>query len=303
MFDFVGRRKLFFTISIALVVITILATVIFGVRLDITFKGGAIMSYAYDGNVDKEAFRSVVGSVLSGNFNIQEQQDAISGSSNYVVSLASSDGINASVEASLLDQLQQTFPENNIEALSVSVVNPIIGGEFLAKSLVAVALAAVLMVIYVAIRFKKIGGWSAGVMAVVALLHDVMVVFATFVIFHFSIDQNFIAVVLTILGYSLNDTIVIYDRIRENSRLNSGKMELGEIVNLSLNQSFRRTLMTTVTTVSAMIVVSVVCYLFNVPSILTFSVPMIMGLISGFYSSTCLSSPLWYAWQLKKGKK
>ena len=87
------------------------------------------------------------------------------------------------------------------------------GTKFFAKCLVAVALAAVLLVIYVALRFRKIGGMSAGVMAVIALVHDVLMVYFTFVIFRFPIDDNFIAVVLTILGYSLNDTIVIYDRV------------------------------------------------------------------------------------------
>ena len=196
--------------------------------------------------------------------------------------------------------LESAFPYAKLELTSSSVVDPTIGTEFLAKSLVAIAFAAVLMLVYIGVRFRRISGWSAGLTAVVALLHDLMIVFFVFIWGGYSLNANFIAVCLTILGYSLNDTIVIYDRIRENKRILGDTVPIEDLVTKSINQSFSRSLMTSVTTCMAMLVVSVVAYLYNVQSILNFSVPMLFGMVSGFYSSTCIAPMLWTVWQKKK---
>ena len=139
-------------------------------------------------------------------------------------------------------------------------------------------------------------------MAVVALLHDVMVVFGTFVVFKMPLDDSFIAVVLTILGYSINSTIVIYDRIRENKRLYGSTKSLGEVVNISVNQTLARSVNTSVATILSMVVVCIVALIFGVNSILSFAFPIIMGLISGAYSSVCLASELWVTWKEKREK-
>ena len=165
------------------------------------------------------------------------------------------------------------------------------------NSEVAVAAAAVLMILYIAYRFRRMGGWSAGVFSVVALLHDVMYVFAAFVLFRFPIGDSFIAVALTILGYSINATIVVYDRIRENKRLLGSKVTVDEVVNVSINQSLTRSINTTVSTVIAMGTVCVISVIYHVESILVFSLPMLIGMVAGAYSSVCLAGPLWATWQ------
>jgi preprotein translocase subunit SecF len=178
------------------------------------------------------------------------------------------------------------------------------GFSFLLKCLTAVAIAAVLMVLYVTIRFKKIGGLSAGVMALVALFHDVAMIYFMYVIFQMPIDASFIAVVLMILGYSLNDTIVIYDRVREEKKLVGSKTDVGKIFNLSCTKCIKRTIMTSVTTLSAILVVYVVACAFNITSVQGFALPMLIGIISGCYSSICIAGPLWVMWQRhKKAKK
>ena len=179
------------------------------------------------------------------------------------------------------------------------------GREFVQKCAVAVALALLLMILYIALRFRVMDGWSAGVMAALVLLHDVIVVYATFVLCGFPINDSFIAVALTILGYSINATIVIYDRIRENRRLLGAKVSLSELVNLSINQSLGRTAGTSFSTILAMVVVAVMGWVYGLSSIVTFAFPLIMGLVSGLYSSVCLAGPLWVFWEErgKKGKK
>lgn len=300
--NFVGNRKIYFTFSILVLAVSMIFTFVFGVNLDIQFKGGSIITYSYQGEIDKNLFQSTIEEVIGGNVSIQETSDVNTGLNSLKVSLAEAKGIESEKQVELSDKLNQLFADNNIEVTSVNSVDPVIGKEFLAKSLTAVALASLLMIIYIGLRFKSIGGWSAGVMAVVALLHDILVVFATFVIFRYPINDNFIAVILTILGYSLNDTIVIYDRVRENKRLYGSKLGLGELVNKSINQSLTRSIATTVTTMMAMAVVAIVAIGFGVTSIVTFAVPMLVGLISGVYSSICIAGPLYVMWNDHKNK-
>ena len=177
------------------------------------------------------------------------------------------------------------------------------GFNFLLKCLAAVAIASILMVLYVTIRFKKIGGLSAGVMPLVALFHDIAMIYFLYVIFQMPIDSNFIAVVLMILGYSLNDTIVIYDRVREERKLLGRRATVAQSFNLSCTKSLKRTIMTSVTTLSAIIVVYVVAVVYNISSVKGFALPMMIGLISGCYSSVCIAGPLWVMWQNRKSAK
>ena len=298
--NFFAYRKYYFTISIMLIVVMLACALVFGVNLDIQFKGGALLTYSYTGDLDAPAFQKAAEKVLGQSVSMQESTDIATGKRNIVLSLPTSEGIDAERQAALAAALNEQFSGNEIETASISVVNPTIGGEFLAKCLVAIGFAALLMVFYVSFRFRRIGGWSAGVTAVVALVHDILMVFAVFVIGRISLNANFIAVCLTILGYSLNDTIVIYDRIRENRRIYGTSMPVEDLVNLSLNQSMTRSLLTSVTTASAMVVVSLVALLYNVNTILSFSFPMIIGMVSGFYSSVCIAPALWTMWQKKK---
>ena len=130
-----------------------------------------------------------------------------------------------------------------------------------------------------------------------------IMVFGSFVIFGFDINANFMAVLLTILGYSINATIIIYDRIRENKRLYGNKYNTEELVNMSISQTLGRSIHTTVTTVLAMTVVCVVCLFFGVTSIMSYALPLIVGMIAGVYSSNCIAPTLWVMWQNRKPKK
>ena len=201
---------------------------------------------------------------------------------------------------SMIETLNTTYPDNQFVQQEVSNVTPTIGNEFLAKSVVAVVAACVLILVYVAVRFRRIGGWSAGAMAIVALLHDMFVVYGVFVLLRIPLNGNFIAAMLTILGYSINDTVVIYDRIRENTGLYGKKMSLPELVNLSINQSFGRSMMTSITTCIALAIVCVVSIIFKLDSIFTFAVPLLFGMVSGVYSTMCIATQLWVSYKTRK---
>ena len=175
--------------------------------------------------------------------------------------------------------------------------------DFFAKCLVAVGVGIIIMIIYLGIRFRLINGWKAAITAVLALVHDMIFVYGTFVICGFPLDSNFIAVMLTILGYSANNTVIIYDRIRENTKLFGKKTSRSQIVNDSINQTLSRSIGTSFCTLLAMVVVCVVAGIFGVMDIFTFALPMIVGLLAGTYSSICIASELWVVWQDHSDKK
>lgn len=301
--NIVGKRKIFFLLSSILVVVAIASSFIFGIKLDIQFTGGSISTYSYENELDIEKFKSFVENNLDKKIKIQETTDIATNKKNVVVSLNNADGLSNDVQLKLNESIKTEFKDNNINLENTSNVDASIGREFLSKSLIAVGFAALVMVIYIALRFKRISGWSAGVVSVIALIHDVIMVYATFIIFNISINDNFIAVILTILGYSINDTIVIYDRIRENKKLFGNKLNSEQLVNKSINQSLRRSINTTISTVVAMLVVCIVSLIFGVTSIISFALPLIVGMISGVYSTICIAGPLWVSWQNRSNKK
>ena len=225
----------------------------------------------------------------------------ISGNQTLTVTLPGSDTLTTEQLDNLLTAMNEQYPDNKFVQNEVSNVDATIGKEFLLKSVVALVAACVLILLYVAYRFRKIGGLKAGSTAIVALLHDMFVVFGVFVLLRIPLNGNFIAALLTILGYSINDTVVIYDRIRENSALYGKKqMSLAELVNLSVNQSFARSLMTSITTCLALGVVCVVSVIYRLDSIYSFAFPLLFGMVSGVYSTICIATPLWVDWKNKK---
>jgi len=291
--DFVGKKKIFFGISIGIIVLGIIFNFIFGTRLDIQFSGGATLTFSYF--IQEKTTDKITTSF---------SQDLMGNTGNNVsVQFSGNNSIETEIQKNLESDLQAQYPDNNFVCLEASSVDASMGFMFLLKCLAAVALASILMVIYVTIRFKKIGGLSAGVMALVALFHDVAMIYFMYVIFQMPIDSNFIAVVLMIIGYSLNDTIVIYDRVREQRRLMGRSTDIGTIFNVSCTKTIKRTIMTSVTTFAAILIVYIVATVFNIASVKGFALPMMIGVISGCYSSICIAGPLWVMWQNHKEAK
>lgn len=300
-FDYIKNRKIYFIISGIIVIFSILSTFIFGAKLDIQFKGGTLITYLYEGDIDSNAFAADAEEALDGiQVKVTTGTDFNTGKNNIQLSLLSNSGLTADKQITLNDALEQKYADNNLQMAESTDVSPSSGKEFFQKCIVAAVFAAIVLILYIAIRFKNIGGWLAGICAVIALFHDIIVVYGTFVIFGMEIDANFMAVILTILGYSINDTIVIYDRIRENKTLYKDKLSLAELTNLSTNQSLTRSINTSVTTIATMLVVTIVAMVYGVNSIISFSFPMMIGLISGTYSTICIAGPLWVWLEEKK---
>lgn len=302
--DFVGKKKIFFGISIAIIVLGIICNFIFGTTLDIQFSGGATLRFSYSGEIDQTELYNYIQNKTTDKITTSFSTDIMGNSGNNVsVQFSGNDAIETDIQQNLEADLQKQYPDNNFKCLESNSVDASMGFNFLLKCLTAVAIASVLMVLYVTFRFKKIGGLSAGVMALVALFHDIAMIYFLYVIFQMPIDSNFIAVVLMILGYSLNDTIVIYDRVREERKALGSKADAGLVFNLSCTKTIKRTIMTSITTLSAILIVYIVAIFFNIASVQSFALPMMIGVISGCYSSVCIAGPLWVMWQNHKKEK
>ena len=305
--NFVGLRKKFLVFSSCLMAAIVLCAVVFGVHLDTEFTGGAMITLSYDGSFEMAQVQQTASDALENTgLTLQTGENVATGDQTLKISMPGTETVTTDQVEALLGSLNETYPDNNFAQLSLSNVSAAMGTKFLQKSLVAVVFALVLILLYIALRFKNIGGLTGGMMAVLALVNDLMVVFGTFVLLRTPLDGNFIAAMLTILGYSINDTVVVYDRIRENRALMGKKASFEELVNRSVNQSARRTLITTITTVMALGVLCIVAKLYGLDSIFTFAFPLMMGMISGVYTSLCVSTSAWMLWSErspKSGKK
>lgn len=296
-FDVVGKRKIFYIVSLTVIILSFIFTAIFGMNIAIEFKGGTIISYSYDGTVNENEVANVAQTVTGQQCNATLGESLADGETTVALSFPTSEGLTADMQVELTNALQGQFADANLELYSSQDVNPSTGSGFFGKCIVAVIFSAIVMIVYIGFRFRKIGGWVAGCCAVVALVHDMCFVYACCLVCRFDVDSNFMAVLLTILGYSINATIIIYDRIRENRRVYGDEKTLEELVNLSVTQSFGRSFHTTATTVIAMAAICIVSLIAGVQSILSFAFPLVIGLLAGVYSSNCIAPTLWTLWQ------
>lgn len=301
-YNFCGKRKMIAIITALVIIVAAVGIIVRGLKVAIEFKGGTMISYTYTGDIDVNEAQSIISGIVDTSVNVRSGESFESGSRELTVSFTSDTGLTADRQTQLTDALQENFAEANLQLYDSNDVSPTTGKEFFLKCLVAMVLAAVLIIIYIAIRFRKIGGVSAGLCSVLALLHDLVVAFAASVLFGFEFNSNMVAVILTILGYSINNTIVIYDRIRENRQL-MPKASMNDIINAGCSQSLTRSIRTSITTIGTMLIVTIVVMVSGYDSLLSFSVPLLFGLISGTYSSLFVAPVTWSWWMEKRAAK
>ncbi|MDR0822082.1 MAG: protein translocase subunit SecF [Oscillospiraceae bacterium] len=301
-FDFVGKAKIAIAIPCVIFVAAIIVLLIFGADVAIEFRGGTMVTYSFVGDIDLPAAEDLVNEQNLGASRVTEGTAFGTDLKTLTVAFSSNENMSADVQSELTDALQAAFSQHDLKVANSQDVNPSTGSTFFLKCLVAILFSFILLIIYIALRFKAVGGWSSGVFALVALLVDVFIVMSAFVFFRISIDANFIAVVLTILGYSINNTIVIYDRIRENRTLLGSKISYRDLVNISTVQSLTRSINTTAAVVLSLLAICVVSFIYGVDSIMSFAFPMLLGMISGLYTSIFLVGPMWVLWREWKQK-
>jgi len=279
-----NRSKTCLIISCAIMAIALVLTIFgHGINLGIDFEGGLSMEYSLKQTAVKGDLEGILSDMGIGSFTVTYQGSGESEAVIRIKDVAEEDI--QKVQAGFEEKLKEKYPEA-ISIGDVNYVGPVAGATLVRNAIISVLLAAALMLVYIAIRFD----FNSGVSAVFWLLHDVLIMLSFMVIFRSVIQMNssFIAAALTIVGYSINNTIVIFDRIRENAK-KYPSMPREEVTNVSIQESLGRTLTTTATT---LITIVALCIL-GVASIREFALPIIVGILSGVYSANMINGYVW----------
>lgn len=308
MFDIMSKKKYFLACSVVVIIAGIIGFIINGLQLDIQFEGGTIIQVAMpDDNFDAGKIENDLSAALNKKVTAQKLQTYNSQDTNAKVDMlmlkvSKENTLNEEEFNNVVEILRNDFGVKPDAQMDVQNVQPFIGKEMLRKGLQAAFLASILIILYLWLRFSAMSGLSAAVFAVVCLAHDVLIMFSVYTIFRIPINESFVAAILTILGYSINDTIIIYDRIRENSGL-LRKIHVNELVNRSILQTLTRSINTVLTTLISIITVYIFATVNNIQSLKEFTLPLIVGIVSGTYSSIFIAGPLWATWTQFKSKK
>ena len=291
----IENRKIFFAVSVVLICIGLAAMALNAnagrgaLNWDVEFTGGTSMELDMGGAFENDTLEDIVREV-TGQTSPQIQQ--VIGTNSVGIKLQS---IDSEMRVALMDAVTKTYPD--AELTEANDISGTVSGEMQQAAIKATLIACVAMLLYISLRFRD---FRAGGSAIIALIHDVLIVLSAYVLLRIPVNQSFIAVLLTILGYSVNSTIVIFDRIRENkSAFQTG--HAAEKINKSVSQTLARSINTSLTTLFTIGAI----YILGVQSIKEFSLPLIVGIVAGAYSSICISGSVWYTFlpKIEKGEK
>ena len=278
-YPFMSKRKIFYLASVALLVIGLGIGLIRGFNMGIDFTGGTVLQLNFGKQVDLNELKAQLPDT--------DIRDGIqfAGENNEKVILKTTQVMENAERQELCDKLQAQFGAGSGEFVeSAGLIGPSVGSELKSSAVKAVIIASICMLIYIAIRFE----WRFGIGAIVALLHDAFMLFAFYGLFHIQMNSPFIAGLLIVIGYSINDTIVIFDRIREGLKTSKRKQEY--VIDSSITACISRSVMTSVTTMVAILPLIVLCG----ESIRAFALPLIAGVLVGTYSSIAIASGVYY---------
>jgi preprotein translocase subunit SecF len=285
--DFMGWRKISFTISGLLIALGILGLIQIGrgkANLGIDFVGGTTLQLSFKDQVPVEKARTALEKNGFQGASIQQVGEG----NKILIRLRESEGTSDKVQ----NVFKQELPNNAFEVDSITEIGPVIGKALQRDALVAITVSLIAIIIYIAFRFE----FKFGVAAAIATMHDVLAVLGIFFIMKWEINLLIVTALLTLAGYSLTDTVVVFDRIRENLKRNK-KDKLPELVNKSLNEVLSRTIITSLT----VIVVLIPLALFGGDVLHDFSIALLLGVMVGTYSSVFVASPILVVWQAKSG--
>lgn len=277
-FDFVGKRKIFYAISTCIIIVGLLFTGIKGLDYGIDFSGGTMIQINPEKKVTVEQMQETLAP-YDLNASI-----VYAGKDNSELIIKTKKPLTNDERAQIIDSVEKKYGETKV--IASEEFGPTMSGEIKSNAIKSILIAAIGMLIYIIIRFRK---WQYGAAAISGLAHDVLMLISMYALFRFTVDNPFIAAILTIVGYSINDTIVIFDRIRENSKMHPG-MDLKEMLNMSINQMIGRSLMTSLTTIIAIIPL----ILMVSSQLAQFVIPLMIGIIAGTYSSIFICTPIYY---------
>ncbi|HZX47147.1 MAG TPA: protein translocase subunit SecF [Clostridia bacterium] len=279
----VEKSRLWLGISALVILAGLVFTMTVGLNLGIDFTGGTIIQIDLGKSFTTQEIREITDGFD------KEASITYAGEERTQVQIKTKLDLSEKERKEIFDKFRDKYDLSQEDLLSVQKVGPAIGEQLKRQAVISLAAAAVGMMIYITYRFE----FKFGVVATAALLHDVLVMLSVYAIMQIPINTSFIAAMLTIVGYSINATIVIFDRIRENRGFMKKGTSLADLVNLSINQTMARSINTSVTTLFTIGMI----YILGVSAIKEFALPLIVGILAGTYSSVLIAGPLWAIWK------
>ncbi|MBI4994220.1 protein translocase subunit SecF [Candidatus Peregrinibacteria bacterium] len=317
-YNIIGKSRVWFTLSGTLVGISLLALVVFGLKLGIDFNGGTLLDLTFEKQVSSEEIKfelkniqddlnksgpsskstSAKGETLESGKKLLElslSRVVQSGENQFILNM---EHIDNATHDKIIENFQKRF--GNLTENRFTTIGPVVGETLKRRAVVAVIIAMIMIVLYIAFAFRKVpqkvSPWKFGICAVIALMHDVLIPVGVFAIFRLEVDALFITAILTVLGFSVHDTIVVFDRIRENLKYQQRDESFSHLANKSMTQTMARSINTSLTTLITLMAL----LLLGSASIFNFILVLVIGIVVGTYSSIFLASPLLVLWQKKE---
>lgn len=285
--NIIKNMKIYSSISIAVIVIGLAFAAFSGLNLGIDFTGGTFLQIEFNQKMEVSEIRQITNEIDT------DASIVHAGQAKTQIIIKTAVNMTNNERIALFNQFKDKYNLADDALISQQKFGPSMGDEIRNKAFISVIIATICMLLYITYRFE----FKFGLAAIVALIHDVLIGLSVYSILRISVNSSFVAAMLTIVGYSINDTIVVFDRIRENVKL-MRKETYENIVNKSISQTIIRSINTSVTTLLA-----IAClYIFGVEAIKDFALPLIVGVLAGTYSSIFIASPVWYLLTTRKGK-
>lgn len=285
--DLIKHRKKYYIISAVIIIIGLISMAVSGLNFGIDFTGGTLIQLDLEKQVAMEEIREVMDEFD------KDAEIIFSGDKKQEVIIKSTLNLSREESSKVFEKYKEEFDLKADKPEQVEAIGATIGREIQKKALLSVVIASIGILIYVSIRFEL----KFGIAAVLGLIHDVLVMVSIYAVFRLPIDSTFIAAILTVIGYSINDTIVIFDRIRENLKLTRVR-DVSALINTSVKQTIRRTLSTSFTT----LIMIGLLFILGTEAIRGFALPLMLGVVVGTYSSLFVASPIWYELKTRDSK-
>ncbi len=285
-FHFTKNKKVTLSIIAIVLLVGLASFFIRGFNIDIDFSGGTEIQIDLGTEVTNEVCDNI-NNIIADKIGSDYVSSTTKSTANSYVAIirTGTAALDTEQQIVLENAIVEAYPQTNVDNIELTTIQPTIGASLTKKAVLAVAIAVILMLAYIWFRFEL----NSGIAAVACLAHDLFVMLTIYSLFQIPINSNIIAAFLTILGYSINATIIVFDRVRENKKLDGGKSEFGEVVNGAVHDTLARSINTTITT---MLTIGMI-YLLGVDTIKDFALPLIIGILAGLFSSVFVSGMLW----------
>ncbi|MBE6064717.1 protein translocase subunit SecF [Clostridium cochlearium] len=280
----IEKTKIWFIISLSIMILGLVFVIKDGLNYGIEFKGGTLVQI----NMNKEFDKGDVEKILKKYTNDYTTNEARDNNNNIQLEIRSNSLKDDQIKP-MFNEIKAKYKLQDKDLLAQQRIGPSVGKELRSKAILSLIIANIAMLVYVGFRFE----FKFGLAAILALVHDILITISVYAILQIPVNSSFIAAILTIVGYSINDTIVVFDRIRENRKRNR-KANEAEVANVSITQTMKRSINTSLTTLF-----TIVCVYIFVPSVREFALPLLIGIVCGAYSSIFIASPLWIVFTKK----